>query len=81
MYEDENLYQQNETDYYYYEHSNFPLVIELNMTKTHIRVKIQKYWKNHLQKELEAKSKILAPMNKYQIEDYILDQVYKFIEI
>lgn len=80
MFEDENLQQGGILGmYYYYQHSEYPLIIEYEIDDR-ITVKVTKMWKDHVQREMEKSSLILAPMNKLQIENYILDVVYKFIE-
>lgn len=79
MYQDPNL-EEDSNGYVYYEHSKYPLMIDYLYDEDRIWVKVSKYFKNHLQSELEVESKVLKPMGKYQIEDYILDVVYKFLK-
>lgn len=76
---DENL-QEGGLGYVYYEHSKFPLQIVLEWSPKIIKVEVIKFYKGKETKRLTKQSKIIRKMSKEQIEDYILDIVYLFLD-
>lgn len=76
---DENL-EETEFGYVYYMHSKHPLVIELEKTVDLIKVTVIKFYKNIEIKRLTKQSKIVKPMTKEQVEEYICDVAYLFID-
>ncbi|MFT6125761.1 MAG: hypothetical protein ACJAVA_000202 [Flavobacteriaceae bacterium] len=76
---DENL-QEDGLGYIYYEHSQFPLRIVIEKSTKIIKVEVIKYYKGQEMKKLTKQSKILNTMSKEQVEDYILDVVYLFLD-
>lgn len=76
---DENL-QETFSGYVYYQHSKFPLIIDLEETENYISVKVGKYYKGKLQKSIKIGSSKTGYMTKEQVEEYILDAVDKFLE-
>lgn len=75
---DENL-EETVFGYVYYEHSKFPLSIQLEQSEEFIKVSVVKLYKGRETKKLTKSSKILNKMSKEQIEDYICDVVYLFL--
>lgn len=76
---DENL-EETSLGYVYYEHSKFPLAIFLDKSADNIKVEVHKVYKAQTVKKLTKQSKVLNKMSKEQVEDYILDVVYLFLD-
>ena len=76
---DENL-EESSLGYVYYAHSKFPLPIQLEVSSELIKVTVIKLYKGKEVKRLTKQSKVLNTMSKEQIEDYILDVVYLFLD-
>ena len=76
---DENLQIDSSGDYVYYHHTKYPLIIDIEETKSNISVTVSKYYKGQLQKTRTISSKKVGTMSLEQKEDYILDAVDKFL--
>ena len=75
----ENLVENADGTYSYFDHSKYPLLIKYSIENGRIEVEITKFYKAHKIKEKIYKSKVTKTMSIYQIEEYLLDCVELFL--
>lgn len=76
---DENL-QEFPLGYVYFQHTEYPLRIDLKQSEDYIKVIVIKLYKGKEVKRLTKSSKVINKMSIEQVEDYILDVVYLFLD-
>ena len=76
---DENL-EETDLGYVYFQHTEYPLRIDLKQSEDSIKVAVIKLYKNIEMKRLTKSNKVINKMSIEQVEDYILDVVYLFLD-